>query len=132
MEQGKKDIPKTMVIMETVGAIASPVSLGKITKTAPLGIKSGQATSKAIKEGALYGFGSGEGYAKEQATSTMISSGSSFVGNRISRTINKNITRAFINPKVTKFTDDLTKETSINLINEILNNKNKNKDKNKK
>lgn len=78
LEEGQKKMPAAMTLMESAGAIASPVSKAfGASKTAPLKIKSRANLIEAVTTGVIYGVGVSKGGAEDYTKNVL----SGVVGN---------------------------------------------------
>lgn len=88
LEEGYKNTPTAMLVMETAGAIASPVNkLLKKSKTAPLKIKDKINRNTALITGGIYGIGAGEGDFENHVKNAVIGTASAVAGHNIAKNI---------------------------------------------
>ena len=105
LEEGYKEFPAAMILMESAGAISSPINkFFNASKTAPLSIKSRTTRNGAIVTGIIYGTGVSKSNSTDYIKSIISSVGGSYYGYKI----NNNMFGRAGNPILRNFVGEIT------------------------
>ncbi len=107
LQEGYDRAPVVSKTAEVIGNIASPLNkLGGISSKAPLSRQLADGTKLAVRNGAIEGFGSGQGGVGNHAWNTAVGALANWGGNKIGQKLRSEINSVFMNKKPRQLASD--------------------------